>query len=147
MLLALLRKYVAPYRWLVAAVMALQTVSTLASLYLPTVNAAIIDDGVAKGDTGLIVRLGLVMLAVTALQGLCAIGAVYFGSRTGMGFGHDVRAAVFGSVITFSDLQTARFTAPSLLTRTTNDVAQIQVLVQMTATMLVTAPILSLIHI
>lgn len=142
MLLALLRQYVAPYRWLVAAVMALQTVSTLASLYLPTVNAAIIDDGVAKGDTGLIVRLGLLMLAVTALQGVCAIGAVYFGSRTGMGFGHDVRAAVFGSVITFSDLQTARFTAPSLLTRTTNDVAQIQVLVQMTATMLVTAPIM-----
>ena len=142
MLLALLRRYVAPYRWLVAAVMTLQTVSTLASLYLPTVNAAIIDDGVAKGDTGLIVRLGLVMLAVTAFQGICAIGAVYFGSRTGMGFGHDVRAAVFGSVITFSDLQTARFTAPSLLTRTTNDVAQIQVLVQMTATMLVTAPIM-----
>ena len=142
MLLALLRQYVRPYRWLVAAVMVLQTVSTLASLYLPTVNAAIIDDGVAKGDTGLIARLGVVMLAVTALQGACAIGAVYFGSRTGMGFGHDVRAAVFGRVITFSEPQTAHFTAPSLLTRTTNDVGQIQVLVQMTATVLVTAPIM-----
>ena len=86
MLLALLRQYVRPYRWLVAAVMVLQTVSTLASLYLPTVNAAIIDDGVAKGDTALIARLGVAMLAVTALQGACAIGAVYFGSRTGMGF-------------------------------------------------------------
>ena len=75
------------------AVMFFQTVSTLASLYLPTVNAAIIDDGVTQGNTSLIVRLGLVMLGVTAVQGLCAIGAVYFGSRTGMGFGHDLRAA------------------------------------------------------
>lgn len=142
MLLALVRRYVRPYRRLVAAVMVLQTVSTLASLYLPTVNAAIIDDGVAKGDTGLIGRLGLVMLAVTALQGGCAIGAVYFGSRTGMGLGRDVRAAMFGHVTTFSDSETARFGAPSLLTRTTNDVQQIQVLVQMTATVLVTAPIM-----
>ena len=142
MLLALVRRYVRPYRRLVAAVMVLQTVSTLASLYLPTVNAAIIDDGVAKGDTGLIGRLGLVMLAVTALQGVCAIGAVYFGSRTGTGFGRDVRAEMFGHVITFSDSETARFGAPSLLTRTTNDVQQIQVLVQMTATVLVTAPIM-----
>jgi ABC-type multidrug transport system fused ATPase/permease subunit len=142
MLLALVRRYVRPYRRLVAAVMVLQTISTLASLYLPTVNAAIIDDGVAKGDTGLIGRLGLVMLVVTALQGACAIGAVYFGSRTGMGFGRDVRAAMFGHVTTFSDSETARFGAPSLLTRTTNDVQQIQVLVQMTATVLVTAPIM-----
>ena len=142
MLLALVQRYVRPYRRLVAAVMVLQTVSTLASLYLPTVNAAIIDDGVAKGDTGLIGRLGLVMLAVTALQGGCAIGAVYFGSRTGMGLGRDVRAAMFGHITTFSDSETARFGAPSLLTRTTNDVQQIQVLVQMTATVLVTAPIM-----
>ena len=142
MLLALLRRYVRPYRWLVAAVMFFQVVSTLASLYLPTVNAAIIDDGVARGDTGLIARLGLLMLAVTALQGVCAVGAVYFGSRTGMGVGRDLRAAVFGRVVTFSELQTARFTPASLLTRTTNDVQQIQVLVQMTATVLVTAPIM-----
>lgn len=142
MLLALLRHYVRPYRWLVAAVMALQTISTLASLYLPTVNAAIIDDGVAKGDTGLIAELGLVMLAVTALQVVCAIGAVYFGSRTGMGFGRDLRSAMFHHVTTFSERETGRFGAPSLLTRTTNDVQQIQVLVQMTATMLVTAPIM-----
>ncbi len=142
MLLALLRQYVRPYRRPVAAVMVLQTVSTLASLYLPTVNAAIIDDGVAAGDTALIARLGLVMLGVTGVQALCAVGAVYFGSRTGMGFGHDLRAAIFGQVLTFSDRETSRFTAPSLLTRTTNDVQQIQVLVQMTATVLVTAPIM-----
>ena len=142
MLLALVRRYIRPYRRLVAAVMVLQIISTLASLYLPTINAAIIDDGVAKGDTGLISRLGLVMLAVTALQGACSIGAVYFGSRTGMGFGRDVRTAMFRHVTTFSESETARFGAPSLLTRTTNDVQQIQVLVQMTATVLVTAPIM-----
>jgi ABC-type multidrug transport system fused ATPase/permease subunit len=142
MLLALVRRYVRPYRWLVAAVVVLQTLSTLASLYLPTLNAAIIDDGVAAGDTGLIARLGLVMLAVTGLQGACAVGAVYFGSRTGMGFGRDVRSAMFHHVVGFSESETARFTAPSLLTRTTNDVQQIQTLVQMTATVLVTAPIM-----
>ncbi len=142
MLVALLRQYVRPYRWLVAAVMLLQTVSTLMSLYLPTVNAAIIDDGVAKGDTGLIAELGLVMLAITALQVVCAVGAVYFGSRAGTGVGQDLRSAVFHHVITFSERETARFGTPSLLTRTTNDVRQIQLLVQMTATVLVTAPIM-----
>ncbi len=142
MLLALLRRYVAPYRWLVAAVMVFQTVSTLASLYLPTVNATIIDDGVTQGNTALIARLGLVMLAVTAVQGLCAVGAVYFGSRTGMGFSHDLRAALFSHITTFSAREAAHFSPASLLTRTTNDVQQIQMLVQMTATVLVTAPIM-----
>ncbi|WP_099022291.1 ABC transporter ATP-binding protein [Mycolicibacterium palauense] len=143
MLLALLRQYVRPYRRLVAAVMTLQLISTLASLYLPTVNATIIDDGVAKGDTATIVRLGAVMLAVTALQVVCAVGAVYFGARTGTSFGRDLRTAMFHHVTSFSAHETARFGAPSLLTRTTNDVQQIQTLVQMTFTMLVTAPIMS----
>ncbi len=142
MLLALLRQYVRPYRWLLAVVAVLQVISTLASLYLPTVNAAIIDDGVAKGDTDTIVELGGVMLAVSALQVLCAVGAVYFGSRAGMGFGHDLRSAIFHHVTGFSAEETARFGAPSLLTRTTNDVQQIQLLVQLTCTMLVTAPIM-----
>ncbi|ANW67999.1 ABC transporter ATP-binding protein [Mycobacterium sp. djl-10] len=142
MLAALLRQFIRPYRQLVGAVMALQVISTLASLYLPTVNAAIIDDGIATGDTATIIRLGLVMLAVTALQVVCAVGAVYFGSRAGMGFGRDLRSAMFHHVITFSEHETARFGAPSLLTRTTNDVQQIQVLVQMTFTVLVTAPIM-----
>ena len=142
MLLALLRQFVRPYRWLVAAVMTLQLVSTLASLYLPTVNATIIDDGIAKGDTGTIVRLGGLMFAVTALQVLCAVGAVYFGSRTGMGLGRDLRAAMFHQVTTFSEHETARFGAPTLLTRTTNDVRQIQFLAQMGTTVLVAAPIM-----
>ena len=144
MLLALLRQYARPYRWLLAVVAALQLVSTLASLYLPTVNAAIIDDGVAKGDTGTIVELGGVMLAVSALQVVCAVGAVYFGSRAGMGFGRDLRSAIFHHVTGFSAEETARFGAPSLLTRTTNDVQQIQLLVQLTCTMLITAPIMSI---
>ncbi|MCV6968824.1 ABC transporter ATP-binding protein [Mycobacterium bohemicum] len=142
MLLALLRQYVRPYRRLVGALMALQTISTMASLYLPTVNAAIIDDGVARGDTATIVRLGAVMLAVTGLQVLCSVGATYFGSRTGMGFGRDLRGAVFDHVTTFSERETARFGAPTLLTRSTNDVRQIQYLVQIAATVLVTGPIM-----
>jgi len=142
MLLALLRQYIQPYRRPVAVLMVLQLISTLASLYLPTVNAAIIDEGVAKGDTTTIVRLGLVMLSVTGLQVLCAVGAIYFGSRTGMGFGRDLRAAIFDHVTTFSERETARFGAPTLLTRSTNDVRQIQYLVQITGTVLVTAPIM-----
>jgi ATP-binding cassette subfamily B protein len=144
MLLALLRQYVRPYRWLLITVAVLQVISTLASLYLPTVNAAIIDDGVARGDTRTIVELGGVMLAVTGLQVLCAIGAVYFGSRSAMGFGRDLRSAIFHHVIGFSAAETARFGAPTLLTRTTNDVQQVQLLVQLTCTMLITAPIMSI---
>ena len=144
MLLALLRQYIRPYRRLVAVLMVLQLISTLASLYLPTVNAAIIDEGVAKGDTATIVRLGVVMLSVAGLQLLCAIGAVYFGSRTGMGFGRDLRTAMFEQVTSFSERETEHFGAPTLLTRSTNDVRQIQYLVQITATVLVTAPIMCL---
>ncbi|OLP00686.1 ABC transporter ATP-binding protein [Mycolicibacterium porcinum] len=144
MLWALLRQYVRPYRRLLAVVATLQVISTLASLYLPTVNAAIIDDGVAKGDTRRIIELGGVMLAVTGLQVACAIGAVFFGSRAAMGFGRDLRSAIFHHVTTFSAEETARFGAPSLLTRTTNDVGQIQQLLQMTATILITAPIMSI---
>jgi ATP-binding cassette subfamily B multidrug efflux pump len=144
MLWALLRQYVRPYRGLLSVVAVLQVISTLASLYLPTVNAAIIDDGVAKGNLQTIVELGGVMLAVSALQVVCAVGAVYFGSRAGMGFGHDLRSAIFHHVTGFSAEETARFGAPSLLTRTTNDVQQIQLLVQLTCTMLITAPIMSI---
>ena len=144
MLWTLLRRYTRPYRSLLAIVAALQLVSTLASLYLPTVNAAIIDDGVAQGNLPRIVELGAVMLAVTGMQVVCAIGAVYFGSRAGMGVGRDLRATVFGHVTGFSAEETARFGTPSLLTRTTNDVQQIQLLVQLGCTMLITAPIMSI---
>lgn len=142
MLLALLRQYILPYRAFVAVLMVLQSISTLASLYLPTVNAAIIDDGVSRGDTATIMRLGVVMLVVTGVQVLCAVGATYVGSRTGTGFGRDLRAAMFDHVLRFSEHETARFGAPTLLTRSTNDVRQIVFLVQTSATVLVTAPIM-----
>jgi ATP-binding cassette subfamily B multidrug efflux pump len=142
MLSALLRQYIRPYRRLVAVLMALQLISTLASLYLPTVNATIIDDGIAKGDTNTIIRLGVVMLGVTGLQVVCSIGAMYFGTRTGTGFGRDLRRAMFEHVITFSEPETARFGAATLLTRSTNDIRQIVFLVQMAGTVLVTAPIM-----
>ncbi|MEB3033836.1 ABC transporter ATP-binding protein [[Mycobacterium] nativiensis] len=144
MLLALLRCYIGPYRRPVAAVMVLQLISTLASLYLPTVNATIIDDGVVRGDTGVIVRLGAVMLAVSALQVACAVAAVYFSARTGTGLSRDLRRAVFTKVIRFSERETARFGTPTLLTRTTNDVRQIQLVMQLGTTVLVAAPIMSI---
>ena len=137
----LLRQYIRPYRRLLAVLVVLQVISTLASLYLPTVNAAIIDDGVIKGDAETIARLGGVMLAVTGPQVVCSVGVVYFGSRTAMGFGRDLRSAMFHHITTFSERETARFGAPSLLTRTTNDVRQIQSVVQ-TCTVLVIAPIM-----
>ncbi|MEB3061191.1 ABC transporter ATP-binding protein [[Mycobacterium] zoologicum] len=143
MLLALLRCYIGPYRGAIAAVMALQLISTGASLYLPTVNATIIDDGVIRGDTALIVRLGLLMLAVSAAQVLCAVAAVYFSARTGAGLSRDLRRAVFAAVIGFSERETAQFGTASLLTRTTNDVRQIQLVTQLGTTVLVAAPIMS----
>ena len=144
MLLALLRCHIGPYRRQITAVMALQMISSLASLYLPTVNATIIDDGVIRGNTAIIVRLGAVMLAVTGLQVLCAVAAVYFGARTGTGFGRDLRRAVFSRVIGFSERETTKFGTPTLLTRTTNDVRQIQLVVQLSASVLVAAPIMSI---
>ncbi|MBY0440556.1 MAG: ABC transporter ATP-binding protein/permease [Mycobacteriaceae bacterium] len=142
MLLALLRQYVRPYRGLVAALMVLQFISTLALLYLPTVNAAIIDDGITQGDVATIVKLGGVMLAVTSVQALCAVGAIYFGSRTGLGVGRDLRSSIFHHITSFSEQETARFGTASLLTRTTSDVRQIQFLVQISATVLAAAPLM-----
>ncbi|MGZ4584467.1 MAG: ABC transporter permease, partial [Mycobacterium sp.] len=144
MLARLLWRYARPYRRLIAVVVALQLVSGLAWLYMPTIDASIIDDGVIKGDTSTILRLGAVLLGVCGLEVLCSAGAVYFGSRTGMGVGRDLRSAIFHHVTGFSATDVARFGAPSLLTRTTNDVQQIQVLVQMTCTVLITAPIISI---
>ncbi len=141
-LAAILRRYVRPYRRSIAAVAGLQLISTFASLYLPTLNASVIDDGIAKGDTHTIIRLGGAMLVVTGLQVLCAVGAVYFGSRAGIGFGRDVRSAMFGHVIELSEQDTSEFGTASLLTRTTNDVRQLEAVVQMTCTVLITAPIM-----
>jgi ATP-binding cassette subfamily B protein len=142
LLIALLRLFLRPYGRLLAAVLVLQFFSTLANLYLPTLNADIIDGGVAKGDTSYIVRVGAVMLAITLVQIACSISAVYFGARTAMGFGRDVRAAVFHRVGDFSAREVNRFGAPSLITRTTNDVQQVQMLVLLSCTMMIAAPIM-----
>ena len=138
----LLRRYLRPYRGLLAVVALLQTISTLALLYLPTVNASIIDDGVAKGDARTIVELGGLMLAVTGVQVLCSVGAVYCGSRIGLGLGRDLRSAIFNHVTGLPVNDNARYGSPSLLTRTTNDVQHIQLLTEMTCSVLVTAPIM-----
>ncbi len=142
MLLQLLRTYLRPYRGPLAAVVLFQLIGTIASLYLPALNAEIIDDGVATGDTGVIISTGGIMLGVTILQIVCTIIAVYFGARTAMGFGRDVRASLFHQVGTFSDREVASFGAPTLITRNTNDVQQVQILVLMTCTLLVAAPIM-----
>ena len=138
----LLRGHLRPYARPLLAVVALQLVATMASLYLPSLNADIIDRGVATGDTGFILRTGGWMLAVTLVQIVCSVVAVWFGARTAMAFGRDVRHSVFARVGTFSAQEMARFGAPSLITRTTNDVQQVQMLVVMTATLLVAAPIM-----
>jgi ATP-binding cassette, subfamily B, multidrug efflux pump len=142
MLATLLRQYLAPYRSWLTAVVSLQFVGTIAMLFLPSLNADIIDNGVARGDTGYILRVGAVMLAVSLLQIACSVTAVYFGSRTAMGYGRDLRAAIFHRVGSFSSREVAQFGAPSLITRTTNDVQQVQMLVLMSCTMMVAAPIM-----
>jgi len=144
MLLKLLRTYLRPYRWLVVAVIFFQLVQSIASLYLPSLNADIIDDGVATGDTGFILSTGAVMLGITLVQVAASITAVYFGAKTAMGLGRDVRRSVFRRVADFSEQEVSRFGAPSLITRSTNDVQQVQMLVLMSCTILVSAPILAI---
>ncbi|MFF2813159.1 ABC transporter ATP-binding protein [Streptomyces sp. NPDC058000] len=142
MLVRLARAHLRPYRRSISLIVLLQLIQTLATLYLPNLNADIIDGGVVPGDTGYIFRVGGFMVAVTLLQIVCAIGAVYFGARTAMALGRDVRAAVFDRVQSFSAREMGGFGAPSLITRTTNDVQQVQMLVLMTFTMMVSAPIM-----
>ncbi|MGZ4473390.1 MAG: ABC transporter ATP-binding protein [Nocardioidaceae bacterium] len=142
MLIRLLRRHLAPYKTLLLLVVALQFVGTMAALYLPSLNADIIDNGVARGDTGYILHTGAVMLGVSLLQIACSVTAVFFGSRTAMSCGRDVRRAIFHRVGSFSQREVTHFGAPSLITRTTNDVQQVQMLVQMSATMMVAAPIM-----
>jgi len=144
MLMRLLGRYLRPYWTLLIGVVVFQFAQSIASLYLPTLNADIIDDGVAKGDMGVILSIGGVMLGVTLLQVGCAIAAVWFGARAAMAFGRDVRRAVFRRVGDFSEQEVSRFGAPSLITRSTNDVQQVQMLVLMSCTVLVSAPILAI---
>ncbi len=143
MLIRLLRRYLRPYTGLLLCVLVLQFAQVMASLYLPTLNADIIDKGVATGDTGYIWRTGAFMLAVSIGQGMCAVAATYLAARAAMSMGRDLRGEVFDRVSSFSEREITSFGAGSLITRNTNDVQQVQMLVMMSCTMLVTAPVMA----
>lgn len=144
MLIRLLRRYIAPYRRQVAIVTAILLLQSVGNLYLPNLNADIINNGVAKGDTDYIWRTGAVMLGITLILGLFAIVAVYFASQTSMGVGRDVRGAVFDRVQSFSAREMNRFGTASLITRNTNDVQQVQLFLLIGLTILVSAPIMAI---
>ena len=143
-MIRLLRASLRPYTRQLIWVMVLQLFSTIASLYLPNLNADIIDYGIVKGDTGYILRTGGWMLIISLVQIACAVAATYYGSRASMCVGRDLRAAIFRRVMAFSGREAAKFGAPSLITRNTNDVQQVQMLVAMTSTMMITAPIMGI---
>ncbi|MFF4355613.1 ABC transporter ATP-binding protein [Streptomyces sp. NPDC001604] len=142
MLIRLLRTYLRPYKKPIALLVLLQFLQTCATLYLPTLNAHIIDNGVVKGDTGYILSFGALMIGISLAQVVCNVGAVYYGARTASAVGRDVRAAVFDRVQSFSAREVGQFGAPSLITRTTNDVQQVQMLALMTFTLMASAPIM-----
>ncbi|PMC76994.1 ABC transporter ATP-binding protein [Brachybacterium sp. UMB0905] len=144
MLWTLVRRHSRPYLPHLAAVLVLQLITTLAMLYLPSLNADIIDNGVAKGDTAHIWRVGGIMLAVAMVQVVTAITAVWFGARAAMGLGRDIRRSVYRRVDAFSTEELGRFGAPTLITRGTNDVQQIQMFVLMTLNFVVMVPIMSI---
>ncbi|MEU1510746.1 ABC transporter ATP-binding protein [Streptomyces sp. NPDC005811] len=142
MLIRLLRTYLRPYKKPIALLVLLQFLQTCATLYLPTLNAHIIDNGVVEGDTGYILSYGGVMIGISLAQVVCNIGAVYYGARTASALGRDIRAGVFDRVQSFSSREVGQFGAPSLITRTTNDVQQIQMLALMAFTLMASAPIM-----
>jgi ATP-binding cassette subfamily B protein len=141
--IALLRTYLRPYRGTLALVVTLLVVQALATLYLPALNGDIINNGVAKGDTGYIISTGVLMLGISLLVVVASIIAVYWGSKTGMAFGRDLRGAIFRKVESFSQAELNRFGTPSLITRNTNDVQQVQMVVLIGLNMLIIAPILA----
>ncbi|WP_280260474.1 ABC transporter ATP-binding protein [Nocardia abscessus] len=142
MLTRLLRTHLQPYRAQLAGVVVLQLISVIAMLYLPSLNADLIDNGVTKGDLGYIWTTGLWMLAVTGVQIVASAVSVYLGAQAAMGAGRDLRGALLHRVGTFSAREVGMFGAPSLITRNTNDIQQVQLLIVMSATILVMAPIM-----
>ncbi len=144
MLISLILRFLKPHWPLIVGVVVFQLAQSIASLYLPSLNADIIDKGIATGDTNYILGVGAVMLGITLVQVAAAITAVYFGAKAAMKVGRDIRGAIFQRVGEFSEREVSKFGAPSLITRTTNDVQQVQLLVLMTCTLLVSAPILAI---
>jgi len=143
-MLTLLSTYLRPYRRQLALVMVLLLAQALTNLALPALNAAIINNGVAKGDIDYILRTGGVMLVFTVIMGVTSVVGVYWGSKTSMAFGRDVRAAIFRKVETFSQTEVNHFGTASLITRNTNDVQQVQMVVLMGLNMMILAPILAI---
>ncbi|QTV79026.1 ABC transporter ATP-binding protein [Microbacterium sp. NIBRBAC000506063] len=144
MLGKLLVRYLSRYRWLLVGVLVFQFASALAALYLPSLNADIINNGIAQADTGYIWRTGFLMLAISLGQIVAAVIATYLAARAAMGTGRDIRADVFARVSSFSEREVSQFGAGSLITRNTNDVQQVQMLAMMGATMFVMAPLLAI---
>jgi ATP-binding cassette subfamily B protein len=141
-MIALLRRYLPRYKWPLLLVIVLLFVQAVGTLYLPELNAVIINEGVVTGDTDVILRTGAIMLAVSLVLMVAAIVGVYYSARVAMGFGRDVRSAIFRSVESFSQADVNQFGAATLITRNTNDVQQVQQVLLMALTMLITAPIL-----
>ncbi len=141
-MIRLLKTYLRPYRGQLLIVLALVGVQAISNLYLPSLNADLINNGVVKGDTGYVIRTGSFMLLVTFLLGICSIVAVFFGSRVAMSFGRDVRSAIFRRVMDFSQRETNTFGTPSLITRNTNDVQQVQMVMVMAFNIMIMAPIM-----
>lgn len=137
-----LLKYLRPYRKQLILVMALLLAQAVSNLYLPDLNADIINNGIARGDTDYILRTGGFMLLVTLLLAACSIVSVYWGSRTAMSFGRDLRSEIFRKVQSFSQAEVDRFGTPSLITRNTNDVQQVQMVVLMGLNMMISAPVM-----
>ena len=144
MLGKLLIRYLSKYRWLLVAILAFQAASAVATLYLPRLNADIINLGVAQGDTGYIWSRGAIMLVISLGQITASVIATYFAARAAMAAGRDIRRDVFERVSGFSERELSQFGAGSLITRNTNDVQQVQMLAMMGATMLVSAPLLAI---
>jgi ATP-binding cassette, subfamily B, multidrug efflux pump len=140
-LVQLFRRYLFQYRKLLAAVIALQFVQVMCTLLLPTITSDIIDKGILTNNTGYIVRMGSVMLGITVVQVGFAIWATYYGAKAAMAFGRDVRGGLFHRVTSYSAQEVGHFGAPSLITRITNDVQQVQILVVMLCTLFLAAPI------
>ena len=141
-MIGLLRTYLRPYLSQLLVVMGLLLVQAIGNLYLPDLNGDIINNGVAKGDNDHILRVGGLMLLVTAAVGVAAVAGVYLSSRIAMGFGRDVRAAVFTAVESFGQVEINQFGPASLITRNTNDVQQVQTVVFVALTIIISAPIL-----
>ena len=141
-MIQLLRRYLRPYAAQLAVVMVLLLVQAIGNLYLPDLNGDIINNGVVKGDTDYILRVGAFMLLITVVVGIAAIASVYLSSLVANAFARDVRSAVFSKVETFGQVEVNQFGPASLITRNTNDVQQVQMLVFVALTVVVSAPIL-----